>query len=109
MATCRSVDPDSIDIESLLSVSNRPFQDPKICGKVVCSLCIESKEGVKFYFDDVGLKQHFKVKYRGVQFDDNLHVECKRRFRDLHGDETLNLAKCLSSMHLEMVCVLHYL
>ena len=106
MATCRGVDPaDSIDIESLLSVSNRPFQDAKICGKVVCSLCIESKEGVKFYFDDVGLKQHFKVKHRGVQFDDNLHVECKRRFRDLHGDETLNLVKRLSSMRLEMVCM----
>ena len=105
MATCRGVDPGSIDIDSLLSVSNRPFQDGKICGKVVCSLCIESKEGVKFYFDDVGLKQHFKVKYRGVQFDDNWCVECKRQFRDLHGDETLNLVKRLSSMRLEMVCM----
>ena len=61
MATCQGVDPNSIDIDSLLSVSNRPFQDAKICIKVVCSLCIESKEGVKFYFDDVGLKQHFKT------------------------------------------------
>ena len=40
--------------------TNRPFQDEKVCGELVCSKCIENNEEVKF-FDDVGPKKRFKV------------------------------------------------
>ena len=92
------------DYSSVLSVTNRPFQDAKVCGKLVCSKCIENNEGVKFFFDDFGLKQHFKVKHRSLKFDDSIHIECRRRFRELHADETLQVVKQLLNLRLETVC-----
>jgi hypothetical protein len=33
----------------ILSATNRPFQDAKVCGELVCSKCIENNEEVKFF------------------------------------------------------------
>ena len=91
-------------IECPFTSANRPLQDAKVCGKTVCSECDILNEGLKFYYDDVGLKQHFKIKHRGKTFDYNVHMDCKRRFKELHAEETTNVIKQLSNMRLETVC-----
>lgn len=92
------------DTKSILSLSNRPFQDAKVCGKVVCSKCIESNRGIKLFFYDDGLKQHFKVKHRGLTLDHNVEMDCKRQFRELHANETLRVLEQLTNLRLEKVC-----
>ena len=61
--------------------TNRPFQDAKVCGELVCSKCIENNEEVKF-FDDVGPKKPFKVyilnKHRSLKFNDSICTLVKR-------------------------------
>ena len=91
-------------IKSLLS--DRPFQKAKICGKLVCATCIESNEQLKFYYDDAGIKLHMKSKHRTMHFDDNMLLECRRRFQLLHAKETMDLVKQLSNIRLETVCLL---
>jgi hypothetical protein len=76
--------------------TNRPFQDEKVCGELVCSKCIEINEEVKF-FDDVGPKKRFKVyinKHRSLKFNDS----------HMHSGETLHVVKQLSNLRLETVC-----
>ena len=66
------------DLQRLLS--DRLFQNAKRCGKVVCMMCIENKEVLKFYYDDSGLKLHFKSKHHTLQFDKNMLLECRDDF-----------------------------
>ena len=89
------------DLKSLLS--NRPFQNAKRCGKLVCATCIENKEILKFYYDDTGLKLHFKSKHHTLQLDKDMLLDCRRRFRQLHAEETTSVLKKLSNLRLEKV------
>ena len=92
-------------VKHVLSLANRPFQDVKVSGKVLCSECFKSTGEVKFFLEDVGLKHHFKIKHNNSTLDNHVHRDCKMYFHDLHGQETLKMLNQLSELQLQMVCI----
>ena len=93
------------EIKHVLSLTNRPFQDAKVSGKVLCSKCFKSTGEVKFFLEDVGLKHYFKIKHNNSTLDDHVRCDCKMYFHDLHGQETLKMLNQLSELQLQMVCI----
>ena len=95
------------DLKSLLSDTSRLFQNAKRYGKIVCVTCIDSNEVLKFYYDDAGLQMHLKSKHHKLQFDKKMQEsmlhDCRRRFRLLHTEETMNVLQQLSNLRLEKV------
>lgn len=87
----------------VLSLTNRPFQDAKVSGKVVCSRCFRSTGEVKLFLEDAGLKQHFKIRHGNLVVDDEVCRDCKMLFHDFHGQETLKMLNQLSKLRLETV------
>ena len=93
------------EIKHVLSLTNRPFQDAKVSGKVLCSECFKSTVEEKFFLEDVGLKHHFKIKHNNSTLDDHVRRDCKMYFHDLHGQKTLKMLNQLSELRLQMVCI----
>ena len=91
------------EIKDVLALANRPFQDAKVSGKVICSNCFKNTGEVKFFLEDAGLKHHFKIKHNNTTVDDHVRHDCKMLFKDLHGQETLKMLNQLSK--LRIVCM----
>ena len=51
-------------VNSLLSVSNRPFQGVKEENKISCAECSKDNGEIKFFSEGLGLSHHFKIKHR---------------------------------------------
>ncbi|XP_028408218.1 uncharacterized protein LOC114530793 [Dendronephthya gigantea] len=84
--------------KNVLSLTTRPFQEANVSGKVICSKCYENTKEIKFYLEDAGLIQHFRVKHRHMALDERLVKECRLLFQDLHGQETFSVLQKLAKI-----------
>ena len=89
--------------KDILSLTTRPFQEARINRKVLCSYCYENTKEIKFFSEEAGLTQHFRVKHRHLTLDGRLLEECKLLFQDLHGQETFSMLQELAKIRREEV------
>ena len=45
---------DANEIKDVLALANRPFQDAKVGGKVICSNCFKNTGDIKFFLEAFG-------------------------------------------------------
>ena len=102
---CENANDNANEIKRVLSLTNKPFQDAKVNGKVICSKCFKTTGEVKFFLEGAGLKHHFKIRHNNLTVDDHVRRDCKMLFNDLHGQETLKMLNQLSELRLQMVCI----
>ncbi len=57
-------------------------------GKTICSACFDNTNDIKFFMEDNGLTQHFRVKHSQLVLDEGITKRCKMLFQNLHGQET---------------------
>ena len=93
-------------IESVLSLGNRPFQEAKFNGRTICCECHKESGEIKFFLEDAGLRQHFRVRHRGTLDEKTIKVQCRMLFQDLHGQETTVMMKRLSELRFQTVRML---
>ena len=80
-------------IESVSSLANRPFQEAKVNSRIICLECFGDNGEIKFFLEDAGLTQHFRVKHRHLVLDNCMTKHCRMLFQDLHGQETVKTTK----------------
>ncbi len=90
-------------VNSLLSVSNRPFQGAKEENKISCAECYKDNGEIKFFSEGLGLSHHFKIKHRSVAFSENIVLQSKKLFQDLHGQETKRILFQISEERIKTV------
>ena len=92
------------DIASVLSLTNRPFQEAIVNGKTICSECYLNGNGEKnFFLKDLGLTQHFRIKHASLLLEECIKDRCKMLFQKLHGQETVRMLEELSKIRLNTV------
>ena len=72
-------------------------------GKTICSACFDDTNDIKFFMEDNGLTQHFRVKHSQLVLDEGITKHCKMLFQNLHGQETSKILKKLSALRLNTV------
>ncbi len=88
--------------KNVLSLT-KPFQEANVCGKLICSKCHENTKEIKFYSEEAGLTQHFRVKHRHLSLNETVIKECRLLFQDLHGQETFSMLEKLAKIRSEAV------
>ena len=89
----------------IFSFSNRPFQEAKENGKMICCKYYEIAGVVNFFARQTVLKQHFRTIHRNTDMKDltDINAKCKVLFQHSHGEETTKVIKQLSRLRLQTV------
>ena len=68
---------------------NRPFHRAYLDGKLPCPHILCKSNCGKVFFEEQGIAQHFRIKHRGIVFDEEKQLrDARRMFRFSHGAET---------------------
>ena len=91
------------NIEAILSLRNRPFQEAKENSRTICSECFKNTKEIKFFLEDTGLAQHFRVKHSHLLLNETQIKDCRDLFQNCHGQETADVLKQVSKERLKAV------
>ena len=95
----------------IFSFSNRPFQEAKENGKMICCKYYEIAGVVNFFAKQTVLKQHFRTIHRSTDVKDltDINAKCKVLFQDSHGEETTKVIQQLNRLRLQTVSSSFYI